>query len=150
MPRTTTSVSGSTNLQIMQNKPDIFILNRPRPQKRGLTINKNGRITLRSIPIKLLNLKRGDKILFFCHNSQMYIVKATEHFLAIPLYGRKAQLHGCSVSTVRVLFNHIPGIPHGAQELDLVVSDHLDNIMVCNETIQALAVVNRADLSHCR
>jgi hypothetical protein len=32
----------------------------------------------------------------------------------------------------------------------LVVSDHLENIMICNDIIQALAVVNRADPSHCR
>lgn len=134
----------------MHNEAEIYILNRPRPQKRGLTLNKNGRITLRSIPIKLLDLKRGDKILFFCYNAQMYIVKATEHSLAIPLYGRKAQLHGCSASTVKVLFNHIPDIPPGTQEIDLVVADHLDNIKVCNENVQVLAVVNRADPSHCR
>lgn len=134
----------------MQNETDIYILNRPRPQKRGLTLNKNGRITLRSIPVKLLDLKRGDKILFFCYDSQMYIVKATEHSLAIPLYGRKSQLHGCSASTVRVLFNHIPDIPPGTQEIDLVVSDHLEEVEVCKQTLQVLAVVNRADPSHCR
>lgn len=149
MPRTTISVSGSTNLQIMLIN-EIIILNRPRPQKRGLTINKNGRITLRTSPIKLLGLERGDKILFFLHDSQMYIVKASEHTLAIPLYGRKSQLHGCSASTVRSLFNRIPGIPPDTQEIDLVVSDHLENIMVCNDTLQALAVVNRADPTHCR
>lgn len=57
----------------MQNETEIFILNRPRPQKRGLTLNKNGRITLRSYPVKLLGLQRGDKIVFFCLGSQMYI-----------------------------------------------------------------------------
>jgi hypothetical protein len=32
----------------------------------------------------------------------------------------------------------------------LVVSDRLENITVGNDTLQALAVVNRADPSHCR
>lgn len=134
----------------MQNETDIYILNRPRHQKRGLTLNKNGRITLRSSPIKLLGLERGDKIIFLFHDSQMYIVKSSSHNLAIPLYGRKSQLHGCSASTVKELFNHIPGIPPDTQEIDLVVSDHLENVMICNDFIQALAVVNRADPSHCR
>lgn len=80
----------------------------------------------------------------------MYIVKSSSHNLAIPLYGRKSQLHGCSASTVKELFNHIPGIPPNAQEIDLVVSDRLETITVGNDTLQALAVVNRADPSHCR
>lgn len=134
----------------MQNDTEIFILNRPRPQKRGLTLNKNGRITLRSSPIKLLELERGDKIIFLFHDSQMYIVKSSSHNLAIPLYGRKAQLHGCSASTVKCLFLHTLDVPPNAQEIDLVVSDRLETITVGNDTLQALAVVNRADPSHCR
>ena len=150
MPKTTISVSGSTNLQIMQNKPDIFILNRPRHQRRGLTLNKNGRITLRSFPIKLLGLERGDKIVFFCLGTQMYITKSADHPDAILLYGRKGQLHGCSSSTVKCLFLHTQGIPPNAQEIDLVVSDQIETITVGGNNLQALAVVNRADLSHCR
>lgn len=134
----------------MQNEPDIFILNRPRPQRRGLTLNKNGRITLRSFPIKLLGLERGDKIVFFSLGTQMYITKSADHPDAIPLYGRKGQLHGCSSSTVKCLLLHIPGIPPNAQEIDLLVSDHLETILVGYENIQALAIVNRADIPHCR
>lgn len=134
----------------MQNETEIFILNRPRPQKRGLTLNKNGRITLRSYPVKLLGLQRGDKIVFFCLGYQMYITKSSSLPDAIPLYGRKAQLHGCSASTVKCLFLHTLGVPPNAQEIDLVVSDRLETITVGNDTLQALAVVNRADPSHCR
>ena len=134
----------------MQNETDIFILNRPRPQKRGLSLNKNGRITLRSHPVKLLGLQQGDKIVFFCLGSQMYITKSSSLPDAIPLYGRKAQLHGCSASTVKYLFLHTLGVPPNAQEIDLVVSDRLETITIGNDTIQALAVVNRADQSHCR
>lgn len=134
----------------MQNETDIFILNRPRPQKRGLSLNKNGRITLRSYPVKLLGLQRGDKIVFFCLGSQMYITKSSSFPDAIPLYGRKAQLHGCSANTVKCLFLHTLGVPPNAQEIDLVVSDRLETITIGNDTIQALAVVNRADQSHCR
>ena len=134
----------------MQNETDIYILNRPRPQKRGLSLNKNGRITLRSYPVKLLGLQRGDKIVFFCLGSQMYITKSSSFPDAIPLYGRKAQLHGCSASTVKCLFLHTLDVPPNAQEIDLVVSDRLETITVGNDTLQALAVVNRADPSHCR
>ena len=134
----------------MQNEPDIYILNRPRPQKRGLTLSKSGRIYLRSVVIKLLGLKKGDKIIFFCIGTQMYIAKSFCHPDAIHLYGRKSQLRGCSVSTVRCLFLHIPGIPPEAQEIDLVVSDHLETITVGNDSLRALAVVNRADATHCR
>ena len=134
----------------MQNPPDIYILNRPRSQKRGLTLNKNGRITLRSFPVKLLGLERGDKIVFFCLGTQMYITKSSTLPDAITLYGRKGQLHGCSSSTVRCLFLHTPGIPPNVKEIDLVVSDQLETITVGDDTLQALAVVNRADLTHCR
>ena len=134
----------------MQNEPDIYILNRPRPQKRGLTLNKNGRITLRSFPVKLLDLQRGDKIVFFCLGKQMYITKSSDLPDAIPLYGRKGQLHGCSSSTVKCLFLHTLGIPPNAKEIDLVVSDQLETITVGDNTLQALAIVNRADPTHCR
>lgn len=80
----------------------------------------------------------------------MYITKSSSLPDAIPLYGRKSQLHGCSASTVKCLFLHTKGIPPNAREIDLVVSDQLETITVGDDTLQALAVVNRADLSYCR
>lgn len=58
---------------------DVIILNRPRVQKRGLALNLNGRITLRSSPCKLLDLHPGDKICFCFYNpsKQMYVIKST-------------------------------------------------------------------------
>lgn len=134
----------------MQREHEIYILNRPRPQKRGLTLNANGRITLRSFPVRLLGLERGDKIVFFCIGTQMYITKSSDLPDGIQLYGRKGQLHGCSSSTVRCLFRHTPGIPPKAREVDLVVSDQVETVTVGDKSLQALAVVNRADMAHCR
>ncbi len=134
----------------MQNEHEPIILNRPRQKRRGLSLNMNGRITLRSFPVKLLRLERGDKIIFFCLGTQMYVAKSTSLPDAIPLYGRKGQLHGCSSSTVKCLFRHTPGIPPNTKEIDLVVSDQLESVKVSGTYLQALAVVNRADASHCR
>lgn len=133
----------------MQNEPSLIILNRPRSKKRGLTINRNGRITLRTQPIKLLKLEKGDSIIFACLDQQMYIIKSNEYD-AVHLYGRKGQLHGCSANTVRCLLINIRGVPHYANEVDLVVSDKLETINLYGKEYKALAVVNRADLSHCR
>ncbi len=134
----------------MQNEHELIILNRPRPFRRGLTLNANGRITLRSLPVKLLGLEQGDKIIFFCIGTQMYLCKSDAIASAIPLYGRKGQLHGCSSSTVRYIFHHTLGVSSNVKEIDLVVSDRLETVKLDDSPIEALAVVNRVDPSHCR
>lgn len=133
----------------MQTEHELIILNRPRCKKRGLTINRNGRITLRTQPCKLLGLSRGDKISFGFMDGQIYIIKADLPD-SILLSGRKGQLHGCSVNTVRHLFIFTSGIPANATEIDLIVSDQCQSISINSVEYQALTVINRADFAHCR
>ena len=133
----------------MQTEHELIILNRPRCKKRGLTINRNGRITLRTQPCKLLGLSRGDKISFGFMDGQIYIIKADLPD-SILLSGRKGQLHGCSVNTVRHMFVFISGIPTNATEIDLIVSDQCQTISINSVEYQALTVINRADFAHCR
>lgn len=134
----------------MQTEHELIILNRPRCKKRGLTINRNGRITLRTQPCKLLGLSRGDKISFCYMDGQMFIIKTDSFPDSILLSGRKGQLHGCSVNTVRHMFAYISGIPTNATEIDLIVSDQCQTININSVEYQALTVINRADFAHCR
>lgn len=134
----------------MQTEHELIILNRPRYKKRGLTINRNGRITLRTQPCKLLGLSRGDKISFGFMDDQMFIIKTDSLPDSILLSGRKGQLHGCSVNTVRHLFAYICGIPINAKEIDLIVADQCQSISINSVEYQALTVINRADFAHCR
>lgn len=134
-----------------QQKNDLIILNRPRQQRRGLTINRNGRITLRSLPCKLLGLSSGDKICFGYQDHQLLVFKSGDFFPnAIPLSGRKGQLHGCSKATVNTILLLIPSIPASTTEIDLVVSSEASTIEIDDCYFQALTVINRADPSHCR
>ena len=112
---------------------DVIILNRPRVQKRGLALNLNGRITLRSSPCKLLDLHPGDKICFcfYTPSKQMYVIKSTpdieaKEVVCIKLSGRKGQLHASNVSNETI------------------------NLDVDGVSCPALAIVNRADSEHCR
>lgn len=134
----------------MQTEHELIILNRPRCKKRGLTINRNGRITLRTQPCKILGLSRGDKICFGFMDGQMYIIKTDSLPDSILLSGRKGQLHGCSVNTVRHMLVFISGIPTNATEIDLIVSDQCRNIRIDDVDYQALIVINRADFAHSR
>lgn len=134
----------------MQTEHELIILNRPRCKKRGLTINRNGRITLRTQPCKILGLSRGDKISFGFMDDQMFIIKTDSFPDSILLSGRKGQLHGCSVNTVRHMFAYISGIPTNATEIDLIVSDQYQTININSVEYQALIVINRADFAHCR
>lgn len=134
----------------MQTEHELIILNRPRCKKRGLTINRNGRITLRTQPCKILGLSRGDKISFGFMDDQMFIIKTDSFPDSILLSGRKGQLHGCSVNTVRHMFAYISGIPTNATEIDLIVSDQYQTININSVEYQALIVINRADFAHYR
>nr|WP_297658461.1 hypothetical protein [uncultured Prevotella sp.] len=133
-----------------EDNSEIIMLNRPRQKRRGLTLNVDGRITLRSLPCKLLNLKTGDKIAFVEIHSQMYIIKANSINDGIKLHGRKSQLHGSSVSTVRNILSSIVGKPDEAKEIDLIVDNRLASLSIGSDIYEALAVVSRTDASHCR
>lgn len=130
----------------------ISILNRPHERKRGLTINrKTGRIFLRSCPCRLLNLHHGDKIYFvYYEDHQMYLFKGGDFPDGITLFGRVGQLHGNSINTVRHLSTLIHDVPPHTTEIDLVVANQITNINIDNQIFSALAVINRADVYHCR
>ena len=101
---------------------DVIILNRPRVQKRGLALNLNGRITLRSSPCKLLDLHPGDKICF-CFSTpskQMYVIKSPPALEA---------------KYVSIKMSH---------------RNETINLDVDGVSCPALAIVNRADSEHCR
>lgn len=134
----------------MQNEHELIILNCPRFQKRGLTINRNGRITLRSKPCQQLGLVPKDKICFGIIDFQMYIIKCATIPDAIILSGRKGQLHGSSVNTVRHLFKYILGISQNTKEVDLVVANDVSTVTISGIDYKALPIVNRADPNHCR
>lgn len=136
---------------------DVIILNRPRVQKRGLALNLNGRITLRSSPCKLLDLHPGDKICFgfYTPSKQMYVIKSTpdieaKEVVCIKLSGRKGQLHASNVSTVSFLLSYIPNIPTGTKQIELITANETINLNVDGVSCPALAIVNRADSEHCR
>lgn len=133
------------------NNNDVVILNRPRQKKRGLSLNVNGRITLRAQPCRLLKLKKGDCIAFVEYLSQPYIIRvAYSRLPCIRLNGRLSQLHGCSVSTVKNLWPRIIGIPDGTKEVDLVVTDCTLCIRIGDQYYEGLAFITRTDPSHCR
>ena len=129
---------------------EVIMLNRPRQKRRGLTIAVDGRITLRSLPCRLLELSQGDKIAFVEIHSQPYLIKANAMPEGIKLHGRKGQLHGSSVSTVRNLLHGIVGKPEGAKEIDLVVDARQSTIRIGEKYHTALAVISRTDAFHCR
>lgn len=134
-----------------ENNSEIIMLNRPRQKRRGLTLGRNGRICLRSLPCKLLGLRKGDEIAFVEIDKQPYLIKANGMENGIRLFGRKTQLHGSSVNTVRyLLLYHIVGMPNEAQETDLVVNDTPIRLRIGDEEHDALAVITRTDPSHCR
>ena len=83
-------------------------------------------------------------------DGQMYIIKTDSFPDSLLLSGRKGQLHGCSVNTVRHMFVFISGIPTNATEIDLIVSDQCKSIRIDDVDYQALIVINRADFAHCR
>lgn len=129
---------------------DVIILNRPRQQKRGLSINVNGRITLRSAPCKLLGLRPGDFLSFAIRGSQTYIIKCGDIENAIRLSGRPGQLHGNSSATAKYLFKVINYMPIAAKEVDLIVSSQLEDLLIGDTTYPALAFICRADSNHYR
>lgn len=129
---------------------DVIILNRPRQQKRGLSINVNGRITLRSAPCKLLGLKPGDFLSFASRGSQTYIIKCGDIENAIRLFGRPGQLHGNSTATTKYLFKVINNLPITAKEVDLIVSSQLEDLPIGDTAYPALAFIGRADSNHYR
>ena len=134
----------------MENSNDAIILNRPRQQKRGLSININGRITIRSAPCKLLDLNPGDSLFFVSLGSQNYIVKGGDFENAIKLSGRPGQLHGNSSATVRYLFKIIPYMSSTTKEIDLIVSNQVESIPIGDTSYPALAFINRSDKAHSR
>lgn len=153
MPRTITSVSGSTNQRTMninnitdaEQFSQLVVINQPSFKKRGLMLNRNGRITLRALPIKMLGLKPGDKIVFVYVRQQMYLIKSSTLQDAIKLSGRKSQLHGNSVTTVKHLFLYIDGLISGAREVDLIVGSKVEDINIDGDIYKALPIITRAE-----
>lgn len=134
----------------MEKNKEATILNCPRLRKRGLSININGRITLRSSPCKLLDLKSGDSIFFVSYDGQTYIAKDIKATDGIKLYGRPGQLHGNSATTVKNLWTIIPYMPIIAKEVDLIVSNKVENLPIGDASCPALAFISRVDKEHCR
>ncbi len=98
----------------------------------------------------MLGLTEGDKIAFIDLYSQPCIIKANNRTDGIRVYGRKGQLHGCSVSTVRNLLRYIKGKPDDAKEIDLSVGYVTESVRIGNYIYEALVVISRTDPSHCR
>ena len=133
-----------------KNNEPVIILDRPRQQRRGLTLALDGRITIRALPCRILGLFPGCKISFVELYSQPYLINASQLEIGIRLYGRKGQLHGSSVSTVRNLLPRIIGKPEGVKEIDLVVDDCPAPIYIGDYYCEGLAVITRTDPTHCR
>lgn len=108
-------------------------------------LNRNGRITLRALPIKMLGLKPGDKIVSVYVRQQMYLIKSSTLQDAIKLSGRKSQLHGNSVTTVKHLFLYIDGLINGTQEVDLIVGAKTEDINIDGDTYKAVPIITRAE-----
>jgi len=126
---------------------DVVILNRAKSHRKGIVIERNGRITLRSRPCRLLGLETGSRISFVVLGQQMYLLKEPEPPVnkdTLRLCGRKFQLHCCSKDTaLEVLKN-----AYGAGRLDKVelnVSPSVVSVSIGMDKFDALAVINIVD-----
>lgn len=135
-------------MEQQNNQP--VILNRPRRSKRGLTIDRIGRFSLRTQLIRLLDLHAGDGIVFVRDNDQVYMIKSSTLPDPIILSGRDGQLHGNSVATAKHLFLFIEGIKKGAKEVDLVVGNEIEKITIGDKGYDAVAIITRTDNAHCK
>lgn len=132
-----------------QNSQPI-VLNRPRRNKRGITIGKDGRFFLRTQIIRLLGLHAGDGVVFIRVNGQVYLVKSSTLPDPIILSGRDGQLHGNSVATAKHLFLFIEGTIKGCKEVDLVVGEKTEKLIIDDKSYDAAVIVTRTDSNHCR
>lgn len=135
-------------MEQLNNQP--VILNRPRRSKRGLTIDRNGRFSLRTQLIRLLDLHAGDGIVFVRDNGQVYMIKSSTILDHIILSGRDGQLHGNSVATAKHLFLFIEGMKKDAKVVDLVVGNETEKITIDGKGYDAVAIITRTDSSHCK
>lgn len=135
-------------MEQQNNQP--VILNRPRRSKRGLTIDRNGRFSLRTQLTRLLDLHAGDGIVFVRDNDQVYMIKSSTILDHIILSGRDGQLHGNSVATAKHLFLFIEGMKKDAKVVDLVVGNETEKITIDGKGYDAVAIITRTDSSHCK
>ena len=121
------------------------ILNRRRVLRRGLIIQADGRITLRSLPVTRLQLSPGDGISFWLDAGQLYLFKDNVSESALKLSGRSGQLHCCSKATVTNILSVIPGITETDMppKLELITSQELSHITIDGSTLPAVKVINR-------
>lgn len=128
----------------------LIVLNRPRRNRRGLTISKDGRFFLRTQIIRLLGLHAGDGVVFVYSEGQMYMVKSSTLPDPIILSGRDGQLHGNSVATAKHLLLFIEGAIKNCSEVDLVVGDKTVSLTIDGKMYDAAVIITRTDISHCR
>lgn len=128
----------------------LIVLNRPRRNRRGLTIGKDGRFSLRTQIIRLLDLHAGDGVVFVYSEGQMYMIKSSTLPDPIILSGRDGQLHGSSVATARHLLLFVEGVTKDCREVDLVVGDKTESLTIDGKKYDAAVIVTRTDFNHCR
>lgn len=126
---------------------DGIILNRKRSFRKGIVIERSGRITLRSRPCRLLNLRAGGYVSFFLSGSQMYLLQEPQKPFnegALRLSGRASQLHCCSKDTAKELLRHVTGAAD-MEKVELNVSPTVTNITHEDVCYVAVAIINIVD-----
>jgi hypothetical protein len=125
---------------------DGIILNKKRSFRKGIVIERSGRITLRSRPCRVLHLKAGSHVHFYLNNEQMYLLQAEEPFAdgALRLSGRTSQLHCCSKDTAKELLRHVTGAGD-MEKVELNVSPSPVTIIHEGVAYPAVAIINIVD-----
>lgn len=126
---------------------DGIILNKKRSFRKGIVIERSGRITLRSRPCRLLHLKAGGYVSFFLSGSQMYLLQEPRKPFnegALRLSGRASQLHCCSKDTARELLRNVTGAAD-MEKVELNVSPTVTNITHEDVCYVAVAIINIVD-----
>ena len=123
------------------------ILNKPKQHRKGIVIERSGRITLRSRPCRLLSLTVGCYVSFALAAGQMYLLREPQRPVnegALRLCGRPSQMHCCSVATAQELFRQTTGADD-RQKIELNVSPEKSSVVVDGVEFEALAIINIVD-----
>ena len=127
---------------------DGIILNRKRSFRKGIVIERCGRITLRSRPCRLLHLEAGSYVSFYLANNQMYLLQEPKKPFnddALRLSGRASQLHCCSKDTALELLRHVTGAAADTDKVELNMSPVVTQVKHKDVSYAAVAIINIVD-----
>lgn len=124
----------------------VEILNLPRPHKRALRITPDGQINLRKRIIDLLQLQKGDGVIFCIDDrKQMFVYKDNDDPRSLRLKGRKGQLTAYSAATARILVASVENLPREDRNkpVELVAFNATAMLSVEDKKFKAVKIINR-------